>query len=38
MDRSAAVEVDYVDILKNLYSDLEAAREHIPLTWIFGGS
>lgn len=37
-DRTAAVEVDFEDILKNLHSDLEAARGNIPLTWICGGS
>ena len=35
-DRTAAVEVDFDDIMEHMYSDLEAAKDNIPLTWIFG--
>ena len=35
-DRTAAVEADFDDIQENMYSDLQAARENIPLKWIYG--
>ena len=35
-DRTAAVEADFDDIQENMYSDLETAKDNIPLTWRSG--